>query len=156
MAIFSSLSYGGPLSSPTGVPGRTGVDDLALPFPKKNGKEVLRNHHLKPETQFRCRLFESPAGAVFLGIGGEDAGTGPECSLVSVRKVPFSALAVSIFWFPCAAYLSTPPRKPSISLPGRKMPTFRIGNCQYLIQGFRMDTRRGRLRFGREKLGIFE
>jgi len=35
--------------------------------------------------------------------------------LVSIRKVPFSALAVSIFGFSCAAYLCTPPRKLLIS-----------------------------------------
>jgi len=50
--------------------------------------------------------------------------------LVSVRKESFSALAVSIFGVSCAAYIGTPPRNPSISLPGRKMPPFRIENCQ--------------------------
>ena len=46
-------------------------------------------------------------------------------SRASVRKGPFSALAVSIFGLPCAAYLCTPPRKLSISLPERKIPPFR-------------------------------
>ena len=55
--------------------------------------------------------------------------------LVSVRKGAFSAMAVSIFGVSCAAYLSTllrrrKTRNPSIFLPGRKMPPFRIGNCQ--------------------------
>src|SRR5208283_3719943 len=44
-----------------------------------------------------------------------------------VLKEFFSALTVSIFGLPCAAYQQcTPPRKPSISLPGRKTPSFRI------------------------------
>ena len=44
--------------------------------------------------------------------------------LVSVRKGCFSALAVSIFGFACAAYGCTPPRNPSIYLPGQKIPRF--------------------------------
>ncbi len=61
-------------------------------------------------------------------------------AVVSVWKGPFSALAVSIFGLPCAAYIGTPPRNPSISLPVRKMPPFRVGNCKCRIRGFRMDT----------------
>ncbi len=75
--------------------------------------------------------------------------------LVSIRKVSFSALGrwdrQPIWPLPSAVaragsrrsarrYRSSPPRKPLISLPGQKMPTFRIGNCQSLIRGFRMDT----------------
>jgi hypothetical protein len=37
----------------------------------------------------------------------------------------------------------TPPRNPSISLPGRKMPPFRIGNCQCLIKRFLVFIRKG-------------
>ncbi len=40
-----------------------------------------------------------------------------------------SALAASICRVSCAAYISTPPRNPSISLPRRKIPPFRIENC---------------------------
>jgi uncharacterized protein (UPF0332 family) len=49
-------------------------------------------------------------------------------TLVSVRKRSFSAMAASIFGIACAAYRRTPPRNPLISLPGRKIPHFRIGN----------------------------
>jgi len=48
--------------------------------------------------------------------------------LVSIRKRFFSALAASIFGLACAAYRCTPPHNPSISLPGQKIPRFRIGN----------------------------
>ena len=86
--------------------------------------------------------------------------------LVSIRKRSFSALAVSIIGLACAAYPSPypspkgggytvhplplgeggqrpsegPPRNPSISLPGRKMPRFRIGNQQFLIRSFRIGN----------------
>jgi hypothetical protein len=62
-------------------------------------------------------------------------------TLVSVRKGCFFPLAVSIFGFACAAYQRTHPRKPSISLPEEKLPAFRIGNQQFLIRSFRMETR---------------
>jgi hypothetical protein len=63
------------------------------------------------------------------------------CSyLVSVRKGCFSALAASTFGLACAAYLGTPPRNPSVSLPGRKIPAFRIGNPLFHIRSFRMET----------------
>ena len=40
----------------------------------------------------------------------------------------------------------TPPRKPSLSFPGRKMPPFRIGNRESLIRGFRMEAACSRCR----------
>ncbi len=66
--------------------------------------------------------------------------------LVSVRKGSFSALAVSIFGFPCAAYRRTPPRNPSISLPGRKIPPFRTETSQGVefssgVSGWTLATR---------------
>jgi len=60
--------------------------------------------------------------------------------LVSVRKGCFFPLAVSIFGFACAAYQCSPPRKPLISLPREKISAFRIGNQQFLIRSFRMET----------------
>ncbi|OEU52219.1 MAG: hypothetical protein BA871_11085 [Desulfuromonadales bacterium C00003096] len=48
--------------------------------------------------------------------------------IVSVRKRFFSAVAASIFELACAAYQGTPPRKPLIALPRRKIPRFRLGN----------------------------
>jgi outer membrane protein TolC len=61
-------------------------------------------------------------------------------SVVSILKGFFSALAVSIVGIPCAAYSSTPPRNPLISLPELKIPPFRIANWQFLIRSFRMET----------------
>ena len=56
------------------------------------------------------------------------------------RKWRFFAIFVSIFGFPCAAYMSTPPRKPLISLTLRKITDFQIGNLLVPLQTFRMGT----------------
>src|SRR6185369_7042012 len=70
--------------------------------------------------------------------------TGLSCplpvELVSVREGCFFSLAESIFVLACAAYRCTPPRNPSISWPGEKIPTFRNENQQFLIRSLRMET----------------
>jgi len=60
--------------------------------------------------------------------------------LVFIRKRPFSAVAASIRRLACAAYRCTPPRKPLISLPQRKIARFPYENYAVSIRKLRMKT----------------
>ena len=92
-----------------------------------------------PSNHIRLNYVEDGNGHHLLFIQGPGSSASdwefqvPEFSksgtyLVSIRKRPFFALAVSICRIVCAAYSGTPPRNPLISLPGQKIPRFRIGN----------------------------
>ncbi len=55
---------------------------------------------------------------------------------------PAGSLKLSTFAFAkvCGRIKGTPPRNPSISLPGQKIPRFRVGNQKWRIRSFRMET----------------